>query len=182
MKYIRLSKEVRYKVARQIVDNKFWPRIEEVRKNRSAYALTLAKKYVPKEVLELVDKFPEFIEKSSYIYFKAYNEEVKRFDSTMESINYYKDAGCPTMKYIEISRDEFKKFKDYSQEERRVSDERSSFMHNLLRVSDTLNSYKKYVEALPEFKPELDHVLGLEDKQEETEQKELEKFRESLKE
>nr|DAP07000.1 MAG TPA: hypothetical protein [Caudoviricetes sp.] len=100
----------------------------------------------------------------------------------MESINYYKDAGCPTMKYIEISRDEFKKFKDYSQEERRVSDERSRFMHNLLRVSDTLNSYKKYVEALPEFKPELDHVLGLEDKQEETEQKELEKFRESLKE
>lgn len=179
---MRLSKEVRYKVARQIVDNKFWPRIEGVRKNRSAYALTLAKKYVPKEVLELVDKFPEFIEKSSYIYFKAYNEEAKRFDSTMESIDYHKNPGCPTMKYIEISRDEFEKFKDYSQEERRVSDERSRFMHNLLKVSDTLNSYKKYVEALPEFKPELDHVLGLEDKQEETEQKELEKFRESLKE
>lgn len=92
MKYMRLSKEVRYKVARQIVDNKFWPRIEEVRKNRSAYALTLAKKYVPKEVLELVDKFPEFIEKSSYIYFKAYNEEVKRFDSTMESNQYVKGS------------------------------------------------------------------------------------------
>lgn len=55
-------------------------------------------------------------------------------------------------------------------------------MHNLLKVSDTLNSYKKYVTALPELKPELDHVLGLEDKQEEKEQKDLEKFRESLKE
>lgn len=179
---MRLSKEVRYKVARQIVDNKFWPRIEEVRKNRSEYALTLVKKYVPKEVLELADKFPKFIPKSSYVHFEAYNEETKRFYTAMESVNYYKDSYCMTMEYIEISRNEFEKFKYYAQEERKVSDERSRFMDNLLKVSDTLNSYKKYVEALPEFKPELDHVLGLEDKQEETEQIELEKFRESLKE
>lgn len=181
MKYIRLSKEVIYKVARQATDNKFWPRTKDLRYQRSLYEMKLVEKYVPKEVLRIVKDFSKFLALSIYVYFKTSYEGGKSFKTTMESIAY-DEVAWPRMEYIEIENEEFEKFQHFRNLEREVDNERSRFMHNLLKVSDTLNSYKKYVTALPELKPELDHILGLEDKQEETEQKELEKFRESLKE
>ena len=181
MKYMRLSKEVIYKVARQATDNKFWPRTKDLRYQRSLYAMKLVEKYVPKEVLRIVEDFSKFLAPSIYVYFKTSYDGGKSFKTTMELIAY-DEVAWPHMEYIEIENEEFEKFQHFRNLEREVDNERSRFMHNLLKVSDTLNSYKKYVTALPELKPELDHILGLEDKQEETEQKELEKFRESLKE
>lgn len=181
MKYIRLSKEVIYRVARQATDNKFWPRTKDLRYQRSLYAMKLVEKYVPKEVLRIADDFSKFIASSAYVYFKTSYDGGKTFKTSMESINY-DEVAWPHMEYIEIENEEFEKFQHFRNLEREVDNERSRFITNLLKISDNLNSYKKYVTALPELKPELDHVLGLDDKQEETEQKEIEKFRESLKE
>ena len=60
MKYMRLSKEVRWKVARKVADNKFLPRIKELRRQRSIYAIKLTEKYVPKEVLRIAEDFSKF--------------------------------------------------------------------------------------------------------------------------
>lgn len=99
----------------------------------------------------------------------------------METIDY-DEVTWPNMEYIEITPEEFDQFRHFRKLERETDDGRSLFMSKLLKVSDTLNSYNKYTKALPELKPALDQILGLEDKQEETEQIDLEKFRESLKE
>lgn len=181
MKYMRLSKEVRWKVARQAADNKFYPRIKEVRRQSSIYAIKLTEKYVPKEVLRIAEDFSKFIPASSYVNFKTSYNGGKSFNTTMETI-YYDEVVLPNMEYIEITPEEFDQLRHFRKLEREIYDERSLFMSKLFRISDNLNSYSKYTKALPELKPVLDQILGLEDKQEETKQEDIEKFRESLKE